>query len=258
MKSLGIIGAGWLGFPFATQLKSLSYQIIATTRTERRHRLLLEEGIKPFCYELGESPPSVLGKVDTLIIAIPSKDIVGFQHLVDWITKTSVRKVLFISSISVYLNQNQEVFENSPRSDLPLRKIEDIFLQNANFQSTVLRLGGLIGIKRHPGYFFQKSRLVPQSSAPVNLIHQRDCLQIMQQIIQHDIWGEVFNACADTHPTKRDFYGRAARDIDLEIRFSDVTKPYKIVNSSKLKTQLNYDFKYGDLMQIFDQSDAFC
>ncbi|MEJ7661680.1 MAG: hypothetical protein WKG07_19920 [Hymenobacter sp.] len=38
-----------------------------------------------------------------------------------------------------------------------------------------------------------------------------DCVRIIHEIVRQAAWGEVFNACADDHPMRRDYYAAAAR-----------------------------------------------
>jgi hypothetical protein len=47
---------------------------------------------------------------------------------------------------------------------------------------------------------------VQQPYAPVNLIHRDDCIGIINAIIEQNVWAEVFNGCADTHPFKADIH----------------------------------------------------
>jgi nucleoside-diphosphate-sugar epimerase len=119
--------------------------------------------------------------------------------------KAEVRKVLFVSSISVYENRNKTISEsNCEESKLnPLSAIEDMFRESNKFQTTIVRFGGLIGYSRNPGRFFSHGRPILDPDSYVNLIHRDDCINIICQIVEQDIWDEDFNCCADTHPTKR-------------------------------------------------------
>jgi len=51
----------------------------------------------------------------------------------------------------------------------------------------------------------------------------------------------VLNACADDHPSKKDFYTRAAVAQGMEPPlFSDAVADHKIVSNAHLKAVLNY------------------
>jgi hypothetical protein len=52
---------------------------------------------------------------------------------------------------------------------------------NSHFKTTVLRFGGLIGEDR---FGFSRSRNLENPDAPINLIHQTDCIGIILKIIE--------------------------------------------------------------------------
>ena len=57
---------------------------------------------------------------------------------------------------------------------------------------------------------------------------------------------------ADTHPTKREFYTRAAAAIDAELpQFGEnASEAGKQISNDKVKRQLNYAFRHPDLMKV--------
>lgn len=191
---------------------------------------------------------------DILIINITSKNLSGFRDLIKQIEISPIQKVLFISSTSVYQNLNREVSEDEQAEDResPLWQIEQQFQDSGRFQTTIIRFSGLVDSRRHPGRFFLNGRRIPQADAPVNLIHLQDCLGIIEAVIHQQAWGEVFNGCADTHPTKREFYSYARNLLELPLpqfdNESDIR--YKIISNKKIKTKLKYQFQHPDLMKI--------
>ena len=77
--------------------------------------------------------------------------------------------------------------------------------------------------------------------------------------IQQGTWGEVFNACADTHPSKREFYTRAAQLAGMPppAFADDGEASFKIVDNRKLKRVLGYALHHPDLMALrFDETDS--
>jgi nucleoside-diphosphate-sugar epimerase len=127
-----------------------------------------------------------------------------------------------------------------------------MFTENHRFQTTVLRFGGLFGYDRKPGNFFPKGRIIDNPGGFVNMIHRDDCIRIIERIIAKNIWNETFNGCADTHPTRREFYTKAALNLGYEVPTFNETGSgeYKIISNQKLKTMLEYEFKYPDLLNI--------
>ena len=82
------------------------------------------------------------------------------------------------------------------------------------------------------------------------MIHQDDCIGIIQDIISQKVWNETFNACSTSHPTRREYYLNEAKKVGrTDIAFNEQSEnQYKIVSNQKLKDVLNYNFKHDDLM----------
>ena len=106
---------------------------------------------------------------------------------------------------------------------------------------------GIDGCKS--GRFFRGGKMVKNPDANVNLIH-RDCINILDRIVASDLWGETFNACADSHPSKREFYTQAAKMAAAPLPdFEDSDdRSFKIIDNRKLKRVLGYEFLHPDLM----------
>ena len=66
--------------------------------------------------------------------------------------------------------------------------VENLFRNNENFQTTILRFAGLFGGKRQPGNWFV-DRKIPHPKGYVNMIHREDCIAIIQQIIAQNVFG---------------------------------------------------------------------
>ena len=251
-NNISILGCGWLGFPLALTLTKKGCSIKGSITSEIKVEKLKSNGVQPFIIDLSnrENEFEKFLNSEVLIIAIPSKSIADFKNLISHIEKSKIKTILFISSTSVYPNSNSIVTENSLIKKNPLSEIELLFKTNTNFKSTILRFGGLIGYDRKPGNFFKNGKAINYPDAFVNLIHRDDCIQIIKEIIAKNIWDKTLNACADTHPKKRDFY---AKEFKKEGRnnptFNELaSNEYKIINSDQLKSILNYNFLYSDLM----------
>lgn len=216
---------------------------------------MIEQGFDAYQIDI-EKPAdfSQFLNADTLIINITNKNKAAFEQLISQIEHSPIKQVLFISSSSVYQNTNDLVreepqFENE---DSILWQIESLFRQSSLFTTSIIRFSGLIGPERHPGRFFRNGKQVQQADAPVNLIHLDDCIGIIEQLLKQQVWGEVLNGCADTHPSKKQFYRHAAEQLNQAVPdFNQDNAPsYKIVSNDKVKTLLSYQFQYPDLMTI--------
>jgi nucleoside-diphosphate-sugar epimerase len=256
--NISILGSGWLGLPLATDLIKHGYTINLSTRSADKITMLSNMKSTPYLVDIEELSYDVQSflAAELLIINITSKNQVGFTKLIEQIEQSTIKKILFISSSSVYQSDKGIVNEDDGMEnfDSPLYQIEQMFMANRHFKTTILRLSGLIGYSRHPGNFFSNGKIVQQPDAPVNLIHRDDCIGIINAIIEHDAWNTVFNGCAPTHPTKRKFYSHSRELLNLanpeySVQ-SDDNMNYRIVSNSKLIEQLDYQFLYPDVMTI--------
>jgi len=255
--NISILGSGWLGLPLAIDLIKRNHTINLSTRSVDKLNGLAETAAKPYLIDidsLSHESKAFLA-TEMLIINITSKNKDSFAKLIEEIEKSKIKKVLFISSSSVYQAVNGPVNEDDglESADSLLYQIEQMFMSNTHFKTTVLRLSGLIGYSRHPGNFFKNGKLVQQPDAPVNLIHRDDCIGIINSIIEQQAWGTTFNGCAITHPTKREFYSHAKSLLNKpnpDFSNESDTNAYKIISSEKVIKQLGYQFIYPDVMAI--------
>ncbi|CAM1335203.1 NAD-dependent epimerase/dehydratase family protein [Tenacibaculum aestuariivivum] len=251
--NVSILGCGWLGKPLALYLKNKGFNLKGSTTSISKLAILKKEGINSFLINIDDdfnykSTHEFLAS-EILIIAITSKNIEGFKKIVTAIEKSTIKKVIFISSTSVYPSLNKMMDENETTLNSPLVKIETIFKNNKNFETTIIRFAGLFGYERKPGNWF-KDRKIPHPKGFVNMIHQDDCINIIYQIIKQNVFGEVFNACSNHHPTRQEYYINARKTMQKESPIFDDSLPlvYKKINSLKLQKRLNYSFIHDNLI----------
>lgn len=260
---IGILGCGWLGFPLGKELIKEGYKIKGTTTSKNKLKGLSNVGIEPFLISLSEK--GINGPVETflegleaLVINIPPRlkgknkesYISKILHLIDEIEETSIKKVVFISSTAIYVNNNSLVTEKTKpdpqtESGKQLLEVESLLTSNPNFKTTILRFGGLFGESRNPANFLSGKKNILNPNAPVNLIHLSDCIEIIKLIIRNNIWGKTYNAVAPNHPTKKEFYTKQAIEnkISPPEFNTDIPSIGKTIDSSKLISELNYEFK---------------
>ncbi len=253
-KRISILGCGWLGFPLAIDLINKGYEVYGSTTTESKIKELEEKGIKPFLIDIAKIDDNISDflKSDVLIIAITNKNISDINNIIKNIEESKLQKVIFISSTSVYPFTNGVVNEETKTLNTPLAEIEKRFITNPTFKSTIIRFGGLFGYNRKPGNFIKTNKPVENPEGYINFIHRDDCIEIIEQIILQNVWNETLNACSDDHPKRREFYLNEIKKVGKsELVFNEnSSNEFKIVNSDKLKSLLNYKFKYADLMNI--------
>ncbi len=272
MKQISILGCGWLGLPLAQSLLEKDFLVKGSTTSVEKISVLENYGIQPFQIELSEQ--EIKGKInlflensEVLIIDIPPKlkgnstenFVQKIKNLIPFIEKAAIKKVLFVSSTSVYADVNSVVTESTlpqpeTESGKQLLEAENILQSNLNFKTTVIRFGGLIGENRHPIHFLAGRKNVENPNAPINLIHQLDCIGIIESIIERGLRqaqsdkidnNEVFNAVAPFHPTRKEYYTLKAIEFNLPFPEFDEGKITvgKTIMSDKIETILDYKFQ---------------
>lgn len=274
MRQISILGCGWLGLPLAKALLKEGFSVKGSTTSAEKLTALENTGIQPFLLALdSESIPDAftafLAGSETLIIAIPpklrgkNKDysdahnnsfVKKIENLLPFIQKSTVENVLFISSTAVYGEANAIIDENTipipvTESGKQLLEIEQLLLANTHFKTTILRFGGLIGPDRHPARFLAGKENVANPEAPINLIHQEDCIGIILKIIETDTWNATFNAVTPVHPSREEYYTRKALGQNMVPPTFNHENPSigKTILSDDLIQKLNYTFTKIDL-----------
>ena len=261
MKTISIFGCGWLGIPLAESLIQRGFRVKGSTTSPEKMPLLQHKGIEPFL--IAAEPDSVEGDIsgflngsDILIIDIPPRFHFAqkIAALLAPIENSGIKKVLHVSSISVYADDNSIITEEqipTPTSDKSkqLFDAENLLRDNPNFQTTVLRFGGLIGGNRHPVKFLAGETQLENPDAPVNLIDLQDCIGIIEKIIETETWNETLNAASPNHPTRENYYTQKASALQLILPKFDHSKPSngKTINPEKLQRILGYTFQFPDL-----------
>lgn len=253
-EKISILGCGWLGKPLAISLMKKGFAVKGSTTSEAKLSEFQELGITPFLISLDYLTHNIPAFLDSeiLIVALPSKDIEGFINVICHIEKSAIKKVIFISSTSVYGNSEKVVTEESETLPSALTTIEILFKNSTHFETSIIRFAGLFGYHRKPGYFFKDGRKIPNPEGFVNMIHQDDCIQLIEKVIEKNAWNQIFNGCADTHPTRKEFYTRCSLDIGLKLpEFEEVGQiSQKVISNKKSKEYLDFKYKYGDLLAL--------
>lgn len=262
MYNISILGCGWLGLPLAKTLLEKGHVVNGSTTTLTKLNVLKDFGIQPFLITLDSK--SISGEIEDffhgckiLIIDIPPKlrgtteeDFIGkIKLLIPFIEKSTIENVLFISSTSVYRDDNSVVTEETmpmpeTESGKQLVQTEQLLQSNPNFQTTVLRFGGLIGEDRHPIKFLSGRKNIENPAAPINLIHQEDCIGIILKIMESNSWNKTFNAVSPFHPSRKTYYIQKAEELNLPLPEFEEKNPSigKTILSNKVENELKYTF----------------
>jgi nucleoside-diphosphate-sugar epimerase len=276
---VSILGCGWLGRPLAQRLVAEGRRVRGSTTTPDKLDRLRDDGIEPYRLALTPGLPDDTGDFfasDCLVLNVPPSrgaDDVRTHHRrqIDAVRAAAaqggVEWILFASSTSVYPTVEQTVTEADQPPGQPdalpgprrstgqaLLEVEADLLDDPHFATTVVRLGGLYGEDRHPGRFLAGRTDVGRPEAPVNLIHREDGVGLFRALLDQGVQGEVFNACADRHPTRRALYTRAAEYLDLAPPTFDAEDDTtgKRVDNQKIKARCGYVFQHPDPLADLD------
>ena len=256
------MGCGWLGLPLAKAFIKGGYLVRGTTTSENKLSKLQKVEISPFLISLSEEKivgdiSGFLADSEVLIVNVPPKLRGGNQEnyvkkmqlLLESVKAAKTKKVIFVSSTSVYGNIEGEVTEETmpqpnTESGKQLLASEDLFKNTSELRTTIIRFGGLIGPDRHPVTMLSGRKGLKNGNHPVNLIHLDDCISILSLVIKNNWWGEIFNAVYPLHPAKKEYYSQEAvkRGLILPQYVQNSKKSGKKIASNRLINVKKYIF----------------
>ncbi len=186
--------------------------------------------------------------------------------------KFIARRLIFISSTSVYgagAPANRGLFPQVTESTVPapstasaaaLLKAERMFLTFSaatGWPLVILRVGGLVGPARYANSSRTKAtanRQLAGDSSPMNLLHRSDAVGIILALLRQTTWAPqlLLNAVASVHPSKCQWHqamgSAAGASESVAGAISSTSVIGKHVDNAKLKTLLNYQFAYDDVL----------
>lgn len=256
------MGCGWLGLPLAKSLIEDGNHVHGSTTSKNKLTELQNEGVAPFTISLSECKihgpiADFLTDVEVLVINVPPK--LGKANSQDYFSKmqlvhkavlqSKIRKILFVSSTSVYGDISGTITENTKaqpisESGRQLLASENLFHNTSKLRTSIIRFGGLIGDDRHPIYRLSGKKDLADGNHLINLIHLKDCIGIIKAVINNDWWNEIFNGVYPYHPSKKDYYAIEAQKRKLPPPEYIQSTPLfgKKIDSSKLIRVKLYDF----------------
>lgn len=257
-NAIAILGCGWLGLPLALRLINDGIRVKGSSTSDGKIASLTESGVEPFVIRFTGS--GVTGDIEgllqdcrILIITTPPGKTEGpfddaIATLIPYIKKSGIRKVMMISSTSVYgkntgIVSGETIPLPETSSAVALLKAEKLLSDEQAFKNTIVRFGGLTGKERHPVKFLAGKKSLTNGDAPVNLIHLNDCIGIITAILNKDAWGYTFNAVWPSHPPKRAYYREKAEEYGLEPpTFLAGGEDGKIITDGLVSTYLDYKY----------------
>lgn len=275
MTTLTVLGAGWLGKPLALHLQALGHTVFASKTTEQGVEELTRHGLNGFKLNLQPNNCSLADTLneqacEVLIVAFPPRlrsDSKGKDYadkwlcLVNQLKLTKVKKVIMVSSTSVYPNVAQECIEEDATYQLSqqserfsdgaqqILKAEQ-HLIDSGINYCIVRCSGLMGPNRHPARFVRHLKVVSQS-APANMIHLDDVVGAIEFLIETN-GNMVVNATTPNTVSKAVFYKHAIDSTSAIHQLPTLIEaPDKKILASKL-VGLGYQFKYQHIIEALD------
>ena len=256
MSNIAIVGFGWLGTPLGERLVQLGHRVVGTTRTEAKIPELKALHLTAYCWNSREEkllfPMEITTNMDCCILNFPPGKVESIQqygeHLLEVVKQFEARtRFIFVSTTGVYPEGIRDASEDSFSVEA-YSKTNHIcyaeYLLGTHLQErlTIIRMAGLIGPNRHPAKFFAGRTAIANGNQPVNLIEQRDSIQVILNIIAKNYWGKTVNACASEHPTRKDYYTQSCKTFGFDLPQFIEEGEGKIVNNAKsiLELDINY------------------
>jgi nucleoside-diphosphate-sugar epimerase len=252
IKSVTIIGCGWLGKALGKAFIEKGISVKGTTTTPQKLEELRAIGISPFLLQSDLLNTIVLTELgsDAVVVTVPPSQrgqeddsFALHQRLIEQLKSLGNLPLYYTSSTSVYPDEERIFTEEDILPEGLMVKIERLY-QTAFSESVILRLGGLFGPERNPARFFSGKKNVPRPFAPINMTHQSDASEALVALMVSGKSG-IYNVVSLEHPTRVDFYTRAALASGMEVPdfdLADLSKG-KIVSSSRLIGDTGYRFK---------------
>jgi nucleoside-diphosphate-sugar epimerase len=261
---IAVVGCGWLGLPLAMSLQKGGHDIVATRRSEVGCSQLRSLGLTCVQFELGASLThekfAPLFNSDLLILNIPvGRKATSFDEfstnmndLLMQAVDSNIKHVIFVSTTSVYADQNATFSEKSPANPVSVSgkinlKVEQIVQEYFVAKATILRPAGLVGKDRHPAHYLAGKAELAAPNKVVNLVHQQDVIQSIESIIENKIWGHTLVLSALEHPTRQVYYTWAAAQLSIaapSFIAEQGRASGKLINASKSLGILGIDLKY--------------
>ncbi len=247
MKSIGIIGCGWLGEPLAFEFLSLGFKVMGTVTSTEKCIQLRNSGIETYVFMDELELPKKLCQANIIVCTIPPSKTKDYKKLMCRILEQIPPSTPFIftSSIGIYLpgkliTESSEIIKEGPLYDA------ENCIQHLSDNYCILRLAGLIGGDRHPVHYLQ-GKTLQNYADPVNLVHRNDVINAILEMSLHFPSKRIFNLCYPSHPEKFDYYHKKALELGLDppIKGQNNMGTYKCVSGDLIAEKLKFTYEHS-------------
>lgn len=255
---ISIIGCGWLGLSLGKHWVAQKHIVYGTSTNPIKLQAINQAGIMGEILILPKdnkitSDNSNIWLSDIFVIAVPPKvKSLGTQNHIDQITnvlsliQNKNAKIIYISSTSVYANDNTTKTEESPVEPQNALVLAENLIKKSGFIYSILRCGGLMGYDRYAGKYYA-GKTIELDNCGVNYVHQNDVIAIIDLIVTQNIYNHTFNVCAPEHPLRQQVIISDCQKhgLELPIFLEPQQQPtFKLINPQKWINMTNYTFQY--------------
>lgn len=272
MKTLSIVGGGWLGKPLAQYLTSIGHKVYVSKTTSEGVDELKKDGLEGFKCDLNSGEAELCSH----LINAPSEIVIGCfppgfrkgggqQYVTQWkalieaAKQNGVSRVIMVSSTTVYPSLATDMVEED--ASLAIAEGNPDFSDNATImlqaenalissglKFAIVRCSGLVGPDRHPSRFASKLKQVSEL-APANMIHLQDAIGAVSFMALNNS-SEVVNATTPNTVSKAEFYQAALNSVGSTDPLPPITQhPDKKIVANKL-VNLGYRFHYQHTLEL--------
>lgn len=257
MSKIAIVGFGWLGTPLGECLAALGHTVVGTTRTKEKISALQELQLNAYYWNSRDEnvsfPKELITGIEYCILNFPPGKVESVQQYGQHLWEVAKQfdpktRFIFVSTTGVYPEHIIDATEDSfdvekYASTHHICYAEHLLRSHLKERLTIIRMAGLIGPNRHPAKFFAGRTSITNGNQPVNLIEQKDSIQIILNILEQGYWGKVVNACADEHPTRKEYYTKACERFGFELPEFLEEGVGKVVRNERSKEELGIRYK---------------
>jgi len=251
---LVILGAGYTGLRVYKQAIETGWKVFATSRRPKiqlcdiphEHRLQFEL--------TQEKTWATIPDPAHLLWCFPA---VPFDLVKEFLSARTrhTGRLLVMGSTSAYIPDTHPITENtSLKPHLPRVQTEEYL--RTTYSAVIIRLAGLYGPGRNVYDWIRKGK-IQNTRKWVNLLHVEDAAAICLQALEQASDGSTYLA-SDGHPrTWEEICSVASSKWRVPIPPpTPPQNPGKQVSIHKLRTELNFTFRFPDLYQALDQIET--
>lgn len=215
-KSLTIVSLGWLGLKLYRHIiKNSTYNFHKVSGSYCHTPKNIEDEYRFDINVMKELPSEVLNS-DIIFFNLPPSRIDSIQVVEEFLNRVKDKKVIFISSTSVYGQEGDLDESTIPRpktkNGIFLLEIENYIKKNIE-DYIIIRPGGLYDNARHPIYHLSNKETNMGTEEVINLISGKDLIDIIMKSM--DRKNITINAINENHPNKRKFYQELSTRLSI-------------------------------------------